>query len=195
MTLIHPDDYDLEAVRREWCGKLLAEARGRYPVEYDPIRRHCHMVGDLNPLFLDPAVAKDGPYGEVIVPPSMLPIYFASEGPWPPKPIATEDPDRPLFTLGVPTPGDRGINMAVEYEFLEPIRVGDQLRLQLRIADIYRKAIKLDAHAIWIVSETAIFNQHDSVVAKWRNTVLVHRSPEQIQNDDARAANTGGQSV
>ncbi|MCB1843157.1 MAG: MaoC family dehydratase N-terminal domain-containing protein [Halioglobus sp.] len=192
MTLIHPDDYDLDAVRAEWCGKLLSEARGRYPVEYDPIRRHCHMVGDLNPLFLDPDTAGDGPYGEVIVPPSMLPIYFASEGPWPPRPIA-EDSDRPIFTLGVPTPGDRGINMEVEYEFLEPIRVGDRLRLQLRIADVYKKAIRLDPHAIWIVSETSIYNQHDAVVAKWRNTVLVHRAPEQIRSDDARETGQQGQ--
>ena len=69
--------------------------------------------------------------------------------------------------------------------------MGDQLHLQLRIADIYQKAIKLDAHAVWIVSETAIFNQHDSVVAKWRNTVLVHRSPEQVRDDAARAEGAG----
>jgi acyl dehydratase len=195
MSNIHPLDYDLDAVRSAWIGKLVSAASGRYPVEYDPIRRHCHMVGDLNPAFLDPEAARQGPYGAVISPPSMLPTYFAAGGPWPPMDMPDGESDVPLFTFGVPTPGDRGINMAVEWEFLEPIRVGDVLRLELRVADIFKKPIGLDPHAIWIVVETSFMNQHDVVVAKWRNTMLVHRSPEQVSRDDAREAatdNTGG---
>lgn len=196
MSQIHPLDYDLEAVRKEWIGKLISTSVGRYPVEYDPIRRHCHMVGDLNPAFLDPEAARAGPWGEVISPPSMLPTYFASGGPWPPMENDDADSDTPLFTFGVPTPGDRGINMEVSWEFLEPIRVGDNLRLELRVADIFKKPIKLDPHAIWIVVETSFMNQHDTVVAKWRNTMLVHRAPEQVARDaerEAAAASSGGE--
>jgi len=193
MSLIHPDDYDLDTVRTDWIGKLISEASGRYPVEYDPIRRHCHMVGDLNPAFLDPDIAKDGPYGAVIVPPSMLPTYFSASGPWPPTSAAGTDADSPaVFTFGVPTPGDRGINMEVAWEFIDPIRVGDQLRLELRIADVFKKPISLDPHAIWIITETEFFNQHDRVVAKWRNTMLIHRSPEQISLDSARKTSVRG---
>ena len=188
MSNIHPLDYDLEAVRQEWIGKLISEASGCYPVEFDPIRRHCHMVGDINPAFLDPEAAKDGPYGAVISPPSMLPTYFASSGPWPPSDTGTTGAGPAVFTFGVPTPGDRGINMEVEWEFLEPIRVGDMLHLELRISDIFKKPIKLDPHAIWIVVETSFMNQHDAVVAKWRNTMLVHRSPEQVNRDAEREA-------
>lgn len=194
MSTIHPLDYDLDAVRIEWIGKLISDSSGRYPVEYDPIRRHCHMVGDLNPTFLDPEAARNGPYGAVISPPSMLPTYFAAGGPWPPLDIPDIDSDGPLFTFGVPTPGDRGINMEVEWEFIEPIRVGDVLRLELRVADVFKKPISLDPHAIWIVVETSFMNQHDTVVAKWRNTMLIHRSPEQVNRDAARETisdNTG----
>ncbi|MBK6740782.1 MAG: MaoC family dehydratase N-terminal domain-containing protein [Haliea sp.] len=191
MSNIHPLDYDLEAVRAEWVGKLISAASGRYPVEYDPIRRHCHMVGDLNSAFLDPKIAKAGPYGAVISPPSMLPTYFAAGGPWPPLEIANIESDGPLFTFGVPTPGDRGINMEVAWEFLEPIRVGDVLRLELRVADVFKKPIRLDPHAIWIVVETSFMNQHDSIVATWRNTMLVHRSPEQVTRDAQREAAAG----
>lgn len=191
MSNIHPLDYDLEAVRAEWVGKLISAAAGRYPVEYDPIRRHCHMVGDLNPAFLDAEIAKAGPYGAVISPPSMLPTYFAAGGPWPPMEIANIESDQPLFTFGVPTPGDRGINMEVAWEFLEPIRVGDVLRLELRVADVFKKPIRLDPHAIWIVVETSFMNQHDAVVATWRNTMLVHRSPEQVTRDAQREMATG----
>ena len=195
MSNMHPLDYDLKAVRTEWIGKLISESSGRYPVEYDPIRRHCHMVGDLNPAFLDPVSAGEGPYGSVISPPSMLPTYFASGGPWPPNKASGSDTDTPLFTFGVPTPGDRGINMEVAWEFLAPIRVGDVLRLELRIADIFKKPIKLDPHAIWIVVETSFMNQENAVVAKWRNTMLVHRSPDQVSRDaerEAAGATAGG---
>lgn len=192
MSNIHPDDYDLDAVRAEWVGKLISEARGRYPVEYDAIRRHCHMVGDLNPAFLDPDTAKEGPYGAVIVPPSMLPTYFAASGPWPPAESSGTDPQsKAVFSFGVPTPGDRGINMEVAWEFLEPVRVGDSLRLELRIADVFNKPIKLDDQAVWIVTETTFFNQHDQEVARWCNTMLIHRSPEQVSRDAERVADTG----
>ncbi|MEP5569457.1 MAG: MaoC family dehydratase N-terminal domain-containing protein [Halioglobus sp.] len=192
MNSIHPEDYDIEAVRADWIGKLISEASGRYPVEHDPIRRHCHMVGDLNPAFLDPEVAKAGPHGAVIVPPSMLPTYFAASGPWPPTAAAgTDSESAAVFTFGVPTPGDRGINMEVAWEFIEPVRVGDHLRLELRIADVFQKSISLDPHATWIITETAFFNQNDAVVAKWRNTMLIHRSPEQIASDSARGSSTG----
>ncbi len=186
---VHPDDYDIEAVRAEWIGKVTSTSEARYPVEHDPIRRHCHMVGDTNPLFLDPDAASAGPHGAVVVPPSMLPVYFATGGPWPkaPSPSTDDAPSGPGFTFGVPTPGDRGINLAVDWDYAEPIRVGDRLHMTSRIGDVYQKSIKLDPHAVWIVLEALIFNQTDALVATWRNTVVVHRSPDQIAEDDARS--------
>ena len=197
---MHPADFNLEEVRSEWVGKLISESVGRYPVEYDAIRRHCHMTGDNNPLFLDPKFSKEhGPYGEVIVPPSVLAFYFSSNGPWPQRQktehekkahekTAPGEKRRPSFTLGVPTPGDRGINMGVELEFIEPIKVGDHLHAELRVTDIFIKPIKLDPSAVWIVSEYSFLNQRDAHVASWKNTTLVHRSPKQIKADDLRDA-------
>jgi acyl dehydratase len=166
-------DYDLDQVRREWIGKVVATSSGRYPVEYDPIRRYCHMVGDSNPLFLDPELARKGPHGEVIVP---LPLvaYFAGNGPWPRR--STSPTTTGGFTYGVPTPGDRGINMSTALEYVEPVRVGDHLRAQVLVADIFVKPIRIDAMAVWIVTETRISNQRDVLVVLANNTVLVHRS-------------------
>src|SRR3990172_160017 len=50
--------YDIEAVRRQYIGTEIPQARGRYPVEYDAIPRHFHMLYNNNPLFLDPEYAK-----------------------------------------------------------------------------------------------------------------------------------------
>jgi acyl dehydratase len=175
------DDYDLEEVRATWVGRVVATSVGRYPVEYDPIRRYCHMVRDANPLYLDPETAKQGPFGSVICPGPFIP-FFAGQGPWPKRP--SQAGDRPSFTFGIPTPGDRGINMNTAWEFLVPVRVGDSLRAEVRVADLFMKPIRLDPAAVWIVTETRISNQAGDVVAVCRNTVLVHRAPTTTATDE-----------
>jgi acyl dehydratase len=176
-------EFDIDAVRATWVGKSLGGSVGRYPVEYEPIRRHCHMVQDVNPLYLDREYAASGPYGAVIVPPAMLLMHFSSSGVWPRRPRVSSEPRPPSFTAGVPTPGDRGINMSTSLEFLEPVVVGDQLRSERAIRDVYVKAIKLDPHAVWIITEIRILNQRDELVAVGNNTVLIHRSPSKIAED------------
>jgi acyl dehydratase len=180
-------NYDLDSVKREWVGKVVRRTRGRYPVEHDPIRRHCHMVGDTNPLFLDPGFAEAGPYGAVIVPPSTLIAYFAGNGPWPPGPKEKGKMKGPRFASGVPTPGDRGINLKTAWEFLLPARVGDWLSAEQAIADVFVKPIRLDPEAICIVTRTEISNHRGERIAINTNTVLVHRSPKQVAEEDDRS--------
>jgi acyl dehydratase len=164
--------YDIEEVLRKYIGFETAEARGRYPVEYDAIRRHCHMVDDNNPLFLDPEYAKTASHGGVLCPPSgWLALYFASLGPWPAV-------FEPLFPI-VPTPGKRIVNMSHEVEWLARIKVGDHLSVRRRIADVFQKAVSLDPEAVWIVAEAIITNQRDEEVCVIRNTMLTHRTPEE----------------
>ena len=157
------DGYDIEAVRREWIGRVVASSQGRYPVEHDPIRRWCHMVGDTNPLHLDPDAG--------VVVPVPLVAYFAGAGPWPPR-----ERTGPGFTYGIPTPGDRGINLGTSWDYLEPVRVGDRLRAEVNVTDVYLKPIRLDPLAVWIVTTTEI-SRDDTVVMRITNTVVVHRSP------------------
>lgn len=174
-------DYDINRVRSDWIGVVVDRSVGRYPVEYDPIRRYCNMIHDLNALFLDPTAARGGPYGEVIAPGPLLP-YFADGGPWPRKPKAGAG--RPGWTYGVPTPGDRGINLEVAWEYRKPVRVGDRLSSETRIADVFLKPIKIDPEAVCIVTERRFENQHAEIVAACRNTLLVHRSKRQIAGDE-----------
>jgi len=167
------DRYDIEAVRQKYIGFETAVVRGRYPVEHDPIRRHCHMVDDNNPLFLDPEYAATTHHGAVLCPPSgWLALYFASLGPWP---AAFE----PLFPM-VPTLGKRIANMSQEVEWFGRIKVGDHLSVRRRIVDVYQKAISLDPEAVWIVAEAIITNQRHETVCVIRNTLLTHRTPEEV---------------
>lgn len=175
--------YDVDAVRAKYVGFETAPARGRYPVEYDPIRRHSHMVDDNNPLFLDPIYAAATSHGAVLCPPSgWLALYFASLGPWP----AAFEPLIPI----VPTPGKRIINMSQEVEWFARIKVGDRLSVRRRIADVFAKAISLDPDAVWIVAEITISNQRDETVCVVRNTLVTHRSPEEVAA--ARPGRGGG---
>ena len=165
-----PSDYDIAAVREKYIGFETELAQGRYPVEFDAIRRHCHMVDDNNPLFLDPDYAETTSHGVAICPPSgWLALYFASLGPWPAV-------FEPLFPV-VPTPGKRIVNMSQEVEWFARIKVGDRLSVRRRIADVYHKAVSLDPQAVWIVAEAIISNEREETVCVIRNTMLTHRTP------------------
>ena len=168
---------------RSLIGVESALSTGRYPVEYDPIRRYCHMSGDTNPLFLDPDYAKQTKYGEVICPPLMV-GYFAGGGPWPRA--ATDQPE----PGGMPPPGFRGINLATEGDFYRPVKVGDRLSSKRRVGDAYMKPIRLDPQAVWIVNESLIYNQDGELVAKTSGTGLRHRLRDEAENRDARGRNT-----
>jgi acyl dehydratase len=174
------EPYDIEAVRKEWSGRATEVTRGRYPVEYDPIRRFCHMIDDTNPLFLDPEFAAQTRYGGVIAPPVLM-DSFAGNGIWPPVQEA------PRLMQQVPTRGDRLINMNQTMEFLKPVRVGDHLSSQMVIVDVFEKPIRLDPRAVWIVFETRLTNQEGELVGVVRNTLLTHRTPEEVAADTERS--------
>lgn len=161
--------YDIEAVRAQYIGFETAKARGRYPVEHDPIRRHCHMVEDNNSIFIDP----NHPGGMQCPPSGWLTLYFASLGPWPAV-------FEPLFPM-VPTRGKRIVNMSQDIEWFERIRVGDHLSVVRRIVDVYEKAIANDALAVWVVSDVDITNHRDELVCRIRNTFLTHRTPAEVE--------------
>ena len=170
--------YDIESVRQEWLGRTTDVVRGRYPVEYDSIRRHCHMVEDTNPLFLDPEYGEASEHGAVIAPPVMT-RYFAGAGVWPP----TAD-NAVNIVREVPTRGERMINLNTEWEYVQPAKVGDHLSQQTEVTDIYEKSIRLDPRSVWIVTETRITNQHGELVAIGTNTLCTHRTPEQVETEE-----------
>ena len=156
---------------RNLIGTETPPRRGPYPVEYYPIRRTCHMVGDHNPLFLDPEYAKKTRYGAVTCPPAMV-NHFSGPGAWPHSMMES--------MITVPTAGKRAINLTVEAEWFKPVRVGDWLSEKHRLADVYIKPIRLDPKAFWTVQERIISNQDGEVVCIERNTGVQHRTPEQI---------------
>jgi len=160
---------------KKMIGQETEAAPGRYPVEYEPIRRYCHMVEDDNPIFLDPEYAKKTMHGEVVCPPFQI-YNFGSPGPWPPG--EAMDP----FMHQLPTtPGSSFMVMGNDWEFFRTVRVGDRIWMKNRFVDIYIKAIRRDPKARWIVTERMYTNQDGDKVASWRMTVVAVRSPEEVK--------------
>jgi len=165
--------YDIEQIRQEWIGKETDLMAGMFPVEYDPIRRYCHMVGDLNPLHLDPEYARSLGYRDVVCPAGIL-RNFALPMPWPPG--AQEQSIRP------PALGDRAINLTNEMIYLKPVCVGDRLAAKQRLVDVYMKPIRLDPKAVWTVTELVILRDGEEVFLE-RNIGLSHRGPDEVAAD------------
>ncbi|MSP78921.1 MAG: hypothetical protein EXR67_05150 [Dehalococcoidia bacterium] len=175
-------DYDLEAMRKQFLGLETKPVQGRYPVEYDPIRRHCHMTGDMNPLFLDPTYGAKSKYGAVIVPPPLV-AYFGVPGVWPPRSL--EEPRLPA----IPMPGNRSIAMMVETEWHKPVKVGDRLSSMSRYADLYFLSIRLDWCAVWVTTQNILSNQHGDAVATVMQMSLRHRGVDQVPDGQKGAPN------
>jgi N-terminal half of MaoC dehydratase len=190
--------YDIEAVRREFIGRTSPKRRAKYPVEHEPIRRHCIMVGNDNPLYLEPgylATPEQGPgfakasAPRTPCPPTALWIFSMQErlGPKGPKAARSsgEKPEEKLsdspFALKMPMIGSQFTNMGRELEFLLPVYVGDHLSSATRTADIYIKPTRLDPESLWIVNEDIITNQKDEVVCLIRNTLMNFRTPDELK--------------
>ena len=163
--------YDIKVVKRQWEGHETPLRWGRYPVEHEPIRRHCHMLDDANPLFIEEGRC-----------PPVLVDFFASQGSWPPG-----DFDILGLVRRIPTPGDRLINLNQEFEWFQSVSVGDRLGAKHKVAAIHQRGTKLDPLSVWIRTETTIVNQREEVVAVRTNQILVHRTPEEIVTGVSRA--------
>ena len=164
--------FDIAWLKAEWEGFETGRTPGRYPVEFDPIRRYCHMVDDQNPLFLE----------QGFCPPVMV-DYFASRGAWPPG-----EQDILGLVRKIPTPGDRLINMNQEFEWMRHVRVGERLTVSHRVVSVDLKPTKLDPLSVWIKTESRITDERRETVALRRNQILVHRTPEQVAADWIRPA-------
>jgi hypothetical protein len=162
--------FDIARVKAQWEGFETPRTVGRYPIEFDPIRRHCHMVEDQNPVFLEQGVS----------PPVMV-DYSASRGPWPPGEL-----DILGLIRKIPTPGDRLINMNHEFEWFRTVKVGDRLSVSHKVASVEVKPTKLDPLSVWIKTETRIVDERGETVALRWNQILIHRTPEQVKAEYIR---------
>jgi acyl dehydratase len=169
--IVSEEQFDIDAVRTQWVGASIGRSASRYPVEHDPIRRYCHMTGELNPLYLDPDAAARGPYGRVMCPPGFV-VYFLGSGPWP---VPRGEPS--VLPRDIPRLGNRAVNMGIEWSFTAPVLVGDRLVTDWTVEDVFVKPTRLDPVSVWMATVGTVANDRGVQVATYRNTVMYHRPP------------------
>ncbi len=133
-------------------GKV-AEPR-TYEVERGAIRRFAEAIGDANPLFNNEQEARKSRYGGMIAPPTFCRSMMAA-----------------FPEVKIDIPGNRGLDGGSDWEYFEPIRPGDRITVQCKIADIRESAGRLGA-MVFTTIETSYTNQFGQVVALQRSTSI-----------------------
>ena len=125
-----------------------------YEVERGAIRRFAEAIGDANPLFNDEHRARESRFGGMIAPPT----FCRSMG----SPI----PDVRIGALGT---SFRGLDGGSDWEYFHPIRPGDRITVQTRLADLRESEGRLGP-MVFITLETTYTNQFGELCATQRST-------------------------
>jgi acyl dehydratase len=126
-------------------------------------QRYACAVGDLNPVYFDEEAALSAGYRTLAVPPT-----FVSHAPVAPRPMEELRPDglyqgSDRLRLRV----DRIMFGGEEWDFLEPVCVGDDITSEVRLAALDEKTGSKGPF-VRTVRETTYTNQDDVVVARSR---------------------------
>ena len=123
-------------------------------VEKGAIIKFAQAIGDDNPLFNDEVEARRGKHGGLIAPPTFL------------RSITGVRSDLP-FKL----PLNRLLDAGSDWEYFEPIRVGDRITATAKITDLSERTGRL---GVMVFKTTVITyrNQLDQVVATQTSTSI-----------------------
>ncbi len=147
-----------------------------FEVEKEPIRRFTDAVGDASLLYWDAEYAKKSRYGSIIAPPGFIsaPWFWVRSVKRGREEPALEAPGLAdvIFTLAQAGYW-RAIDSGIDYEFFQPIRVGDTIRSTSVIKDIIERGAS-NEKMVFLITETTYTNQNGKVVAKER-WISIHR--------------------
>ena len=118
-------------------------------VTAERIASFCASVGDENPLYLDAARAKAGPYGGIIAPPAFVASFSYADNVF---------EQIPAFSHG-------GLLAGIDIELDAPIRAGDSIRVSSRVKETYEKTGRTGT-MIFVVVRSTLTNQKGEVVAR-----------------------------
>ncbi len=115
---------------------------GSHEVTADEIIAYATALGETNPLHVDEAAAKAGPYGALIAPPLFYNVLRVGAGP---------DPKVNFGTTGF----DAGQHV----EFVEPIKAGETIHAKAKVHNVYAKTGRTGT-MVFAVRRTTFSNQN-----------------------------------
>jgi acyl dehydratase len=134
----------------EQIGKI-GEAR-TFDVERGAIRRFAEAVGDDNPLFNNEREARKARFGGMIAPPTFCRSLSAA-----------------IVDVKLNMQSFRGLDGGSDWEYFEPIRPGDRITVQTKIANLRESEGRLGP-MVFITTETTYTNQFGQVCVIQRST-------------------------
>ena len=124
-------------------------------VEKGAVARFAEAVGDPSPLYNDEAAARKTRLGGLVAPPTFL------------RSLRLERPTLP------DAPFERLLDGGSDWEYFEPVRVGDRVTGVVRIADLWERSGRLGT-MLFTVLEFTYTNQLGELVATQRNTLIYY---------------------
>ena len=115
-------------------------------------------IGETNPVYTDPAAARDAGYADLPAPPTFL---FSAE-------LDSGGTERLLSDLDVPIA--KILHGEQSFSYLKPVVAGDTVVVRSRITDIYDKK---NGALEFIIRQSSAVNQHGETVAEMRTVIVV----------------------
>jgi acyl dehydratase len=109
----------------------------------------CAAIGETNPLYTDPEVARTGPHRGLVAPPSLAAIFGEGEN---------------IFEH-FPEFNRRRLAAGMEVEFVAPIRAGDSITTISRVTEVYEKTGRSGA-MLFIVIGSELKRADGQIVAR-----------------------------
>lgn len=141
----------------------LAKLEGRMGVEHpieepflrsindDSIRHAARAVGDMNPLWIDPAHADASRFGAQVAPPAIL--YGVTWGSWD-------------MRRGEGLPGVHGLHSRDRWTYYRPLLAGDEVHAIKKLVSLEEKTGAYAGRSIVQTREFSFFNQREELVAR-----------------------------
>lgn len=144
-------------IDKKWIGHELPASV--LPIERSRLQFFAKAIGETNPVYTDPAAARDAGYPDLPAPPTFL---FAAE-------LDSGAVDRLLEDLQIPLA--KLLHGEQSFNYHQPACMGDTVTVSSKITDIYDKK---KGALEFVVKTSRAVNQQGELVAELR-TVLVCR--------------------
>jgi uncharacterized OB-fold protein len=189
MSQVEKQKETFEAKLREFVGVKEGPPFTCPDVVNEPMIRHwCEVMGDENPAYLDPALAKETVHGGIVAPPTMLQT-------WDMRGYAMRDPaliqnkQRELHAVFDQAGYTGVVATDTEQEVTRYLRPGDQISSETTIESISEEKATALGIGYFIVTRTVFSDQHGEDVGWLTFRVLKFKPAQQPQAaSDAGAA-------
>ncbi|MBI4529076.1 MAG: MaoC family dehydratase [Deltaproteobacteria bacterium] len=149
---------------KTWCGRTLGPIPLPERISESDLRRYINATGDRNSLWLDDEFARSVGYRGRVIPPMMVAeLYRRSEG------SGGTLSDNLWEAMPLPENYTESRNAQAEFEWLEPVYLGDRLSVTHRIVDIVSRSTRAGM-GIFVTREIEFQRERGEIVLRVRQT-------------------------